>query len=178
MDVFSPTFIRRVMAASLRTAFFLFLSTTTNAQSNASIQGEVTDPNGAVVPEAEITLRSEATGIERKAISDSGGRYLIAALAVGDYHLEVQASGFTRQIFETIHVEVGRVITQNFQLQVGDVSQTVTVPTNPELLEQSTMAVGHVVDQQMVQETPLNGRYFLDLGLRVPGSVTPPQGAF
>ena len=69
-------------------------------------------------------------------------------------------------------------MTQNFQLRVGDVSQTVTVPTDHSLLEQSTMAIGHVVDQKMVQETPLNGRYFLDLGLRVPGSVTPPQGAF
>ena len=73
---------------------------------------------------------------------------------------------------------MGRRVTQNFQLQVGDISQVVTVPTNHDLLEQSTMAIGHVVDQNMVQGTPLNGRYFLDLGLRVPGSVTPPQGAF
>src|SRR6476620_4026591 len=91
------------------------------AQSNASIQGEVTDQNGAVVPAVAITVRSEAIGIDRKTTTDSGGRYLIAALPVGDYQLEAQANGFTRQIFEGIRVEVGRAITKNFQLQVGDV---------------------------------------------------------
>ena len=74
---------------------------------------------------------------------------------------------------------MGRTITQNFQLHVGDVAQTVTVtPEHVFLLEQNTMSIGHVVDQKLVHDTPLNGRYFLDLGLRVPGSVTPPQGAF
>jgi hypothetical protein len=97
------------------------------AQSNASIQGEVTDQNGAVVPGAEVTFRSEAIGIDRKTTTDSGGRYLIAALPVGDYHLEVQASGFTRQVFEGIRIEVGRAFTRNVQLQVGNVSQTVNV---------------------------------------------------
>src|SRR5260370_39641032 len=56
-----------------------------SAQSNASIQGEVTDQNGAVIPEARITVRSEMIGVERKTVTDSGGRYEIAALPVGDY---------------------------------------------------------------------------------------------
>src|SRR5204863_2676636 len=56
--------------------------------------------------------------------------------------------------------------------------QAVTVSTNHDSIELSGNAIGHVVSQQMVSQTPLNGRYFLDLALRVPGSVTPPQGAF
>ena len=69
-------------------------------------------------------------------------------------------------------------VTQNFQLRVGEVSQAVIVSTANDLVEHSSVSIDHVVDQRMVQETPLNGRYFLDLALRVPGSVTPPQGAF
>src|SRR5688572_11834325 len=139
--------------------------------------GEVTDQNAATISGAQVIVRSEANGIHRRTTTDSGGRYLFSALPVGSYRIEARAEGFQTQIVEPT-LEVGRTITQNFQLRVGDVSQIVTVPTNHELLERSTMALGHVVDQKMVQETPLNGRYFLDLGLRVPGSVTPPPGAF
>src|SRR5688572_15944766 len=139
--------------------------------------GEVTDQNAATISGAQVIVRSEANGINRRATTDSGGRYLFSALPVGSYRIEARAEGFQTQIVEPT-LEVGRTITQDFQLRVGDVSQIVSVPTNHELLERSTMALGHVVDQKMVQETPLNGRYFLDLGLRVPGSVTPPPGAF
>ncbi|HKO61714.1 MAG TPA: TonB-dependent receptor, partial [Pyrinomonadaceae bacterium] len=173
----SPSRIICLTTALITTASFLLLSITTSAQSNSSIEGEVTDQNASVISDAEVIVSSDANGIYRKATTDSGGRYLFAALPVGSYRVEARAEGFQTQIAEP-KLEVGRTITQNFQLRVGDVSQIVTVPTNHELLERSTMALGHVVDQRMVQETPLNGRYFLDLGLRVPGSVTPPPGAF
>jgi len=156
----------------------LLFRTQVRAQSTASIEGQVTDQHDAVVATAEITVVSREMGIRRTDLTDNAGRYQIIALPVGSYRIEVSASGFQSQIIESSTIEVGRRITQNFQLQVGDVSQIVTVPTNRDLIDQSTMSIGHVVDQQMVQETPLNGRYFLDLGLRVPGSVTPPQGAF
>jgi hypothetical protein len=154
------------------------LSATTNAQSTAAIQGEVTDQNGALIAGASIAVHGKAMGVDRTVITDSGGRYLVAALPVGPYRMEARARGFKTQVIESSMLEVGRTVTQNFKLQVGDVSQIFTVPATPDLLEQSTMTIGHSVDQRMVQETPLNGRYFLDLGLRVAGSVTPPQGAF
>ena len=174
----SPSCIPCLTAAFLKGACLLALCIPTNAQSNASIQGQVTDQSGAVISEANVIVRSESISIDRTVTTDSGGRYLVAALPVGSYRIEARAAGFQTQITESSKLEVGRTRTQNFQLQVGDLSQIVTVPTNHDLLEQSTMAIGHVVVQNMVQETPLNGRYFLDLGLRVPGSTTPPQGAF
>jgi carboxypeptidase family protein len=176
--VLSPSYIPSLTAALLMTACLPFLSATTNAQSTARIQGEVSDQNGAVISEASIIVANKAIGIDRTVTTDSGGRYLIAALPVGPYRIEARARGFHTQVIESTTLEVGRTITQNFQLHVGDVSQIVTVPTTHDLLEQSTMAIGNIVDQRMVQETPLNGRYFLDLGLRLPGSTTPPQGAF
>src|SRR4051812_6514669 len=148
-------------------------------QSTASIEGQVTDQNGAVVRGAEVAAVSRELGLRRTAVTDDAGRFQVAALAVGDYRIEVRASGFKTEVVESATVEVGKSLALNFRLQVGDVSeQVVTVTAEQDLTEQTTMAVGHVVAQRMVHETPLNGRYFLDLGLRMPGSVTPPQGAF
>lgn len=156
----------------------LILSTPIHGQSTASIDGRVTDEQGAVVQGARIAARSQSIGVERATETDSAGEYQFAGLPVGDYRLEVQATGFKLLILEKIPVEVGRSLSQDFQLQIGDVSEQVLVNSSNNLLEQTTISVGHVVDRQMVQELPLNGRYFLDLGLLVPGSVTPPQGAF
>jgi hypothetical protein len=88
--------------------------------------------------------------------------------------VEVRARGFQTRKVERLRVEVARKLTQDFQLEVGDVAQEVTVTTTPgDLIERATISVGHVIDREEVQTLPLNGRYFLDLGLLVPGSVTP-----
>lgn len=148
------------------------------AQSTASIEGQIIDQNGAILRAVEISAVNPQMGIVRVGATDDDGRYQIAALPVGLYRIEVKASGFQTQIIESSTLEVGRTVTLNFQLRVGEVSQSVTVSTANDLVEHSSVSIDHVVDQRMVQETPLNGRYFLDLALRVPGSVTPPQGAF
>ena len=164
--------------AALLVLSVILLCHLVHAQSTASIEGQVTDQNGALLRAVEITAVSPMMGIARVGATDDDGRYQIAALPVGSYRIEVRAPGFQTQIIESSKLEVGRTLTQNFQLQVGEVSQSVTVSTANNLVEQSTVSIDHVVDQRMVQETPLNGRYFLDLALRVPGSVIPPQGAF
>src|SRR6266576_5699025 len=170
-----------VAVAGLLTAALLvviLLGTPVHAQSTASIEGQVNDQHGAIVPGVEITVVSREIGIRRTAVTDEAGRYQIPALPVGSYRIEVRATGFQTQIVESSTLEVGRRVTQNFQLRVGDVSHVVTVTTANDLIDQSSVSINHVVDQRMVQETPLNGRYFLDLALRVAGSVTPPQSAF
>jgi len=149
-----------------------------SAQSTASIEGQVFDQDGAVIPSVKIVARSAEIGVERKTVSDTAGRYLLAALPVGDYTVEASTSGFKKQVVESVTIEVSRRLIQDFQLEVGDVSEQITITSSNGGIERSTMSVGHVIDRRMVQDIPLNGRYFLDLGLLVPGSVTPPQGAF
>lgn len=163
---------------SITIVALFILSASVEAQSTASIEGRVTDQHGAVIPGVEITVANPSTGWARVSVTDVAGYYQLAALAVGDYRLEVRATGFQTQIVERFRIEVGRKIVQDFRLQVGDLSQQVTVTAKGELIERATVSVGHVIDRRMVQEAPLNGRYFLDLGLLAPGSVTPPQGAF
>src|SRR5258705_1783027 len=169
--------IRHSSCCALLSLIVVF-STPGHAQSTASVEGQVTDAHSAVIPAVEITAIASEIGIKRVAVTDAAGQYQIVAVPVGSYRIETRATGFQTQIVESLMLEVGRTVTQNFQLQVGDISQVVTVPTDSDLIEQSTMAVGHIVDSRMVQERPLNGRNFLDLGLQVAGSVTPPQGAF
>ena len=145
------------------------------SQSTAILRGKVVDSAGAVVAGVKINLRNPATGMERVAQSDSGGNYQVAALPVGDYRIKVQAPGFQTHIVESLTIEVGQPAVQDFQLRVGDISQQVTVTPDGQLVELTTVSVGHVIDRRMVQELPLNGRHFVDLGLLVAGSVTPPQ---
>ena len=149
----------------------------TSAQSTASIEGQVIDQQGSVIPGVRLVAKSPAIGVERTATSDNRGRYQFPALPIGDYTIRAIATGFKQQVVERT-IEVGTKITQDFDLQVGDVSEQVAISSTSDGIERSTMSVGHVVPRRMVQDLPLNGRYFLDLGLLVPGSVTPPQSAF
>lgn len=155
----------------------LVLPLQTLAQSTASIEGQIVDQHRDAIPGVRVTARNPATGFERVATSDTSGRYQFSALPVGTYTIRAIARGFKQQVVE-MTIEVGSRITQDFDLEVGDVSEQVSVSSTNDGIERLTMSVGHVVARRMVEELPLNGRYFLDLGLLVPGSVTPPQGAF
>jgi hypothetical protein len=144
-------------------------------QSTAVLQGRVVDQNGALVPRAQVSVQNNATGLARNGETDSDGNYQIAALPVGNYRVEVEARGFRKGIVEQLSIEVARIVVQDFHLAVGDINQTITVTPEARLIEAATVSVGQVVDQRTVQELPLNGRHFIDLGLLVPGSVTPLQ---
>ena len=157
----------------------LLLSTSAHGQSTASLEGLITDQHGALIRGAEITATDPAIAVTRVSVTDDSGRYQIPALPIGDYRLEVRAKGFQTQILEHVRIEVGRRVTHDFQLEVGNVEQQVSVTTAAgDLIERASFSVGHVTDRTTVQELPLNGRYFLDLGVLAPGSVVPPQGAF
>src|SRR5689334_3339068 len=81
----------------------------TSAQSTASIKGQVFDQHRAAIPGATVTARNPAIGFERIVTSDSGGRYQLAALPVGDYTLAITATRFKQQIIERLKLEVGRI---------------------------------------------------------------------
>ena len=165
---------RELLAAVLPLALF----TSAQAQSTTTLQGRVVDPKGEAVPGAKVMARSQATGVERIAQTDSDGAYQIAALPAGAYRVEVRSTGFQTQLVKRLNVEFGRMAVQDFRLSVGDISQEVSVSSGANQIERASTSVGQVIDQRTVQEIPLNGRYFLDLGLLIPGSVTPQQGAF
>jgi carboxypeptidase family protein/TonB-dependent receptor-like protein len=154
------------------------LSSNVFAQSTATLQGSVKDPSGAVLSGARVTVRDLATGFERTVQTGSNGNYQAAALPPGVYQVEARAQGFAPQAINNLTLEVSQIAVQNFQLKIGDMTQRVIVPSDTQVVETSTITVGQVINGRTVQEIPLNGRHFVDLGLLIPGSVTPPQNGF
>ena len=148
------------------------------AQSTATLQGTVTDETGAVIPGAKITVTNEATSVARTTLTDSSGNYLVAALPVGSYRVEVESNGLQHQVVQGLVLEVSRTVAQNFSLKPAAVAESVTITGEAPVMETTTMTVGQVIDKRTVQEIPLNGRHFVDLGLLIPGSVTPPANGF
>jgi hypothetical protein len=147
------------------------------AQSTSTVQGTISDSSGGVLPGVTVTVRNTATGVERTVTSDPAGQYLAAALPPGHYRIEAALSGFQAQTQE-VDVDVARTVLLNFRLGVGAVAEQVSVTGSAPVIETATVSVGQVITQRTVQEIPLNGRHFVDLGLLIPGSVTPPQAGF
>jgi len=156
----------------------LLATSTALAQSTATLQGTVTDSKGAVVPNATVLARNRNTSSERTTQTDNDGNYQFAALPVGTYTVEVRIQGFKTQVADQVTVEVAKTVVQNFQMDVGAITEQVLVSSDVPIIETATTSVGTVINQRTVQEIPLNGRHFVDLGLLIPGSVTPPQNGF
>src|SRR5438034_4590982 len=167
-----------LITVSFLLTLFLFFSMTVLAQSTALLQGTVTDQKGAAVPNASVVVRNKATSSERTTQTDTEGNYQVAALPAGTYSVEVRLRGFKTKMADQLAIEVARTVVQNFQLEVGDITEQVVVSSDTSVIETATTSVGTVVNQRTVQEIPLNGRHFVDLGLLVPGSVAPPQNGF
>jgi Carboxypeptidase regulatory-like domain/TonB dependent receptor len=145
-----------------------------HAQSTATLSGSVTDPSGAVVPQAKITVHSLATGVDRAAISGSSGDYSIASLQPGDYSVTVQAQGFSAYKLASVTLLVDQNVTVNAKLSIASTGEVVNVQSAAPILEAQSITVGQSIDEKTVQEVPLNGRHFLDLTNLVPGTVVPP----
>ncbi|PYQ08502.1 MAG: hypothetical protein DMF82_01310 [Acidobacteria bacterium] len=156
----------------------LLLGAPARAQSTASLQGTVLDAQGAAVPGATVTARHSATGSERTTLTDTHGYYQIASLPVGLFRVQVAAPGFQTQVASDLRLEVAKTVVQNFQLKLGGVTEETTVVAEAPVIESTTISVGQVISQRTVQEIPLNGRHFVDLGLLIPGSVAPQQNGF
>ncbi len=153
----------------------ILVSASAFAQTTATVTGVVTDASGAVVPNAQVTMTGISTGVERNAVSDSAGIYLVPSLQPGDYKVTVQAGGFGLYTVPVVKLDVDQRVTLNAQLSVASEGQTVEVNSSSVQLVTDTPTVGTVLDQRTVQELPLNGRHFLDLTVLTPGGVTAPS---
>ena len=144
-------------------------------QSSASLSGVVTDPTGAAVPGAHVTVHSLATGADRAVDTDGAGLYAVPALLPGDYSVKVTAPGFGTDNVPKVTLNVDSSVSLNLKLAVASTGETVQVEAQAaNQIETSTITVGQVIDQRQVQQLPLNGRHFLDLTVLTPGGVIAP----
>ena len=160
-------------AIAFAVAAFLAAAIPAYAQSTATLRGAVTDEQGAIVAGARVLVRNEATGEERATETDARGEYRVAALPVGLYRVEVRADGFQASVVSGLRLEVAQAAVQDVKLAIGSITDEVSVTGEAPVIEKVTTSVGTVIDQRTVQEIPLNGRHFVDLGLLIPGSVAP-----
>lgn len=141
------------------------------AQSDtARLQGTVTDPDGAAVVGATVNVTSVETGRLTAATTNELGYYTATALPPGHYTIQIEQKGF-KSISRTLELQVAQVGVADFQLQVGQVTQTVTVEAGSPVIDLQDSALGEVVEGRQVTELPLNGRNFTQLALLVPGAT-------
>ena len=169
------TILRRQI---LVTALVLCAPIPAAAQTFASLQGRVFDPAGALVPGAIVRVHDQSSGFDVSVRTDSEARYYVFAVPNGTYTVTVDATGFRAERIDALTVDVGRTLVRDFHLAVGEFTEAVLVRSETPLVDRASATLGHVVTAATVQEIPLNGRHFIDLGLLVPGSLAPSQTGF
>ena len=148
------------------------------AQSTGTIQGIISDPTGAAIPKAAVTVKNMATGEDRSFTTDDSGFYAVPSLPAGRYSISVKASGMQATTVNDLVLEVSRTVVQDFHLQVSSTTTSVEIVATTPVVDTATTSVGTTVDQRTVQEIPLNGRHFLDLSVLTAGTVAPPASGY
>src|SRR6516164_9196943 len=140
-------------------------------QVSAVLSGTVTDPSGAVVQGANVTVKSVDTGASRDTVTDSAGRYLFPSLPAGQYEIHVMKTGFAEQVRTGVDLVVGQSAAADLGLRVGETSQQITVTGDAALVGVETSNVSGLVGERQIKDLPLNGRSYDELLMLNP-SVT------
>jgi Carboxypeptidase regulatory-like domain len=155
-------------------SLFLF-ATLAHAQAGANIVGTVTDPSGAVVPSAKVTVVQEGTGFAQTVRANSSGYFVVPSLHPATYKLNVNSAGFQAYVQEGITLEANQSVTVNVALTLGAATKSVTVHGAAALVNTTTSTLNEVVDQRRVVDLPLNGRNAATLTLLVSGTAISPN---
>jgi hypothetical protein len=138
-----------------------------------AISGTIQDTTGAVVPSARVTLLNKDQGISLQTNAGNAGEYSFSPVRIGHYSVSATAKGFAKTTQQNVTVEVGQHLLVNIQLKPGAATETIEVTTAPPLLQTEEASVGQVIDQQEVNDLPLNGRNFTFLAQLGAGMQTP-----
>jgi hypothetical protein len=155
---------------------WVFVNSLAAQTDRATLTGIVMDPSRSVVPDAKISLRAEATGIEYDALSNLAGVYTFSGLTVGRYTASISREGFDTLQVQRFTLEVGETRTLNVTLGIGNVSSSVTVVDAAPDLNLTSSEVGGVITGQQTQELPVNGRYWASLMVLIPGAISSGTG--
>jgi outer membrane receptor protein involved in Fe transport len=172
---------RRTLAVSLVSGSLLLatgsfvlneLASDVNAQTTgATLAGLVTDPSGAAVPGAHLTLQNTGTGAKHQLDSNGSGEYTLTALPPGDYSLNVARPGFRSYQQQGIVLTVSEQATANVVLLVGATENTITVTANASVINTTSAEISNIVNQRAISQLPLNGRDPSSLVLLSPGTT-------
>lgn len=135
----------------------------------AELSGIVLDSTGAVVAGAKVAATNTATNRLFETVSNASGNYVIQLLPPGDYLITVEASGFRKLVQRGLSLQINQQANLDLTLQVGQVSEQVEVTAQAPLLESESSSLGTVVNEQFVNQLPLNGRNFIQMATLSPG---------
>jgi hypothetical protein len=140
-----------------------------------AISVTVEDPAGAVIPQAALELRDVGTNEIRRAVTAEAGAYMFPNLPFGIYQLTITASGFQREVYDSVQVQTGRATEVNATLRIGGATETVEVSAGATpLIEANSSAVATTIDTKQVVNLPIQGRNVFNLAFTTPGfAVTP-----
>jgi outer membrane receptor protein involved in Fe transport len=157
------------------------LAATSHAQQSATatLSGIITDPNGALIAGAQITVTQKATGVQRETTTNDEGHYVLTNLPPGEYEVKVAATGFATKVSQSpVVLQVGQSVTLDAALEIGQKTATVILDGdiyNIPLIDTLSSKVDSVVNEREIASLPLNGRNFLELALLVPGNSPAPN---
>lgn len=143
-----------------------------------SVVGIVHDPSGAVVPRANVTLKNQATGAERRATTNDSGTFSITNMPAGTYTFIVEATGFKRFAQSSNEVVANVTATLDAKLSVGDAAETVNVTADGATVQADSATLGRDITDKQIKDLQLNGRNPLLLSLLKPGVNGPALGGF
>jgi hypothetical protein len=167
---------RSLSLGSLVVAALVAAAAPLRAQSTGTLQGAITDTQNAVMPGVSVTIKNTATAAERSVVTNNAGEYVAASLQPGHYEVLAHIEGFADQKRE-VDLGPAETIAVNLKLNPGTIAENVTVIGASPLIDTATVSVGQSMAERTVQEIPLNGRHFVDLGPLMPGGSTSPQNA-
>src|SRR5258708_10865946 len=158
--------LTKLRRACFFATFFILSNATAMAQiDTGAIVGTVRDPSGAAVPKATIAGTNTATGVAVTTETNSSGEYQVTALIPGTYSVKVSSPGFASQINNGVEIHVQSRPSIDFNLKIGEVSNTIDVGASTPILQTETANVGGVISGQQIVDLPLNGRRYADLAL-------------
>jgi Carboxypeptidase regulatory-like domain len=153
----------------------LFCAELANAQTgNAAVAGVVADSAGAVIVGAKVVLRNTLSGDELSVVTGSDGRYTFPTVAPGSYSITASAPSFAQRVVGGIVLELDQHLNEDFALQPGSQSQSVSVTGEVPQVDTTAYDVGGVVADTQIESLPIQNRQYLNLGILVPGTS---QGA-
>jgi hypothetical protein len=168
-----PHVVRRLLLS----AAFLFLSSTAFAQlDTGTVVGTVRDSSGAVLPGVTVTVTQEGTNVLLTTVTNDSGQYIFPGLRVGRYTVAAELPGFRRGVRTDVAVSVQDRRAVDFVMEVGVVTEAVTVSARSEILQTQSADIGAVIDERQVRDLPLLGRRYAELALLTPGVVVAPAG--
>jgi hypothetical protein len=148
----------------------LFQAEPVNAQTAATIVGDITDSSGAVAPNVTVTVINEGTKIERRVQTNEAGQYRVTPLNPGTYTIQVETPGFKREVRSGVVLEVATVLEVDFSLKVGQLTETISVTGVTPVLQTEDASVGNVVTSKELEHLPVNQRNYTRLILLMPGT--------